>query len=249
MAASANSTDNHLNGGVAVYCGSSTGEQKAYVTAAESLGKALARQNRPLVYGGGSKGIMGVVSGTVLEHGGKVTGIVPYAMVISGGEREKGDSEKTLRVDIKEKGREAVETFVVQSMHERKVEMARRSVGFVGLPGGFGTFEEVLEVTTWTQLGIHDKPVVLVNVLGFWDPLRQLIKRSIQEGFIKSTSEHLVTFVDGPANPEEHPTYDWGTATLAALDEWERGRHHALFDWTQKMDGTADRKDGQLIAT
>jgi len=192
---------------------------------------------------------MGVVSGTVLECGGKVTGVVPYAMVISGGEREKGDSEKGLKVELKEKGREAIETVVVQSMHDRKVEMARRADGFIGLPGGFGTFEEVLEVTTWSQLGIHDKPVVLLNILGFWDPLRQLIEHSIQAGFIQSSNERLIVFVDGPAIPEEHITFDWGTAALKALDGWKRGHNHPLFDWTKVMNGTPNKEDGNWAAT
>lgn len=90
--------------------------------------------------------------------------------------------------------------------------------------------------------------VVLANVLGFWDPLRQLIRHSIQEGFIRAVSEALVIFVDGPVNPEEHLTFDWGKATLAALDEWKRGRNNPLFDWTRKMNGVADKED-KWIAT
>ncbi|KAF5324522.1 hypothetical protein D9611_004577 [Ephemerocybe angulata] len=221
---------------VAVYCGSSTGNQPAYVKAAMSVGQALARAKRPLVYGGGSKGIMGVVSGAVLEGGGKVTGIVPYAMISAGGEAEKTHS--AVMVQLNEEGREKIETIVVDSMHERKVEMARLSGGFVGLPGGFGTFEEVLEVTTWTQLGIHQKPVVLVNVLGFWEPLRQLIKTSISSGFIKPASEGIVIFLDGPADHALHEGFDWGSATLEAIDTW-RGDPSAVlpFDWKKTRDG------------
>lgn len=158
-------------------------------------------------------------------------------------------------------------------MHERKVEMAKRVNGFVGLPGGFGTFEEVnfgaklftyssnnsifpkvMEVTTWTQLGIHDKrefdskisasfrvigwyscilyeAVVLLNVLSFWDPLRVLVKSSIDAGFIKPSSERLIIFVDGPEDKGEHESYDWGKAALDALDSWERGSNEGLFTW------------------
>lgn len=245
----ASSTNGNHGGAVAVYCGSSMGKQDAHVAAARSIGKALALQKRSLVYGGGSKGIMGVVSGAVLENGGKVTGIIPHAMIISGGEGSRVDDEEAKGVELKEKGREAVETVVVQSMHERKVEMAKRADGFIGLPGGFGTFEEVLEVTTWTQLGIHDKPVVLCNVLGFWNPLRELIRHSVQEGFIRSASEGLIIFVDGPASTEEHLDFDWGTATLAALDKWAQGHNKPLFDWAQKMNGLEDKEEGRWIAT
>lgn len=130
------------------------------------------------------------------------------------------------------------------------------------------SFCQVLEVTTWTQLGIHDKrmwpsryitipsvlssfvpAVVLCNVLGFWDPLRQLIRHSIQEGFIRDAAENLVVFVDGPANPEEHITFDWGTATLAALDSWNHGHNKPPFDWAQKMNGATDKEEGKWIAT
>uniref|UniRef100_A0A8H8CN46 Cytokinin riboside 5'-monophosphate phosphoribohydrolase n=1 Tax=Psilocybe cubensis TaxID=181762 RepID=A0A8H8CN46_PSICU len=216
--------------GVAVYCGSSTGKCKAFATAARSLGLALAKHDRLLVYGGGSKGIMGVVSGAVLEGGGKVLGVIPHAMVAAGGEDEKVQS--TTKVYLNEAGREKVENIVVETMHERKVEMAQRADGFVGLPGGFGTFEEVLEVTTWSQLGIHDKPVVLINVLSFWEPLRTLIKSSIDAGFIKPSSERLIQFIDGPENHEEHESFDWGTAAIEALDNWEKGRGDPLFVWS-----------------
>ncbi|KAJ7063530.1 hypothetical protein C8F01DRAFT_1133374 [Mycena amicta] len=218
---------------VAVYCGSSFGIHRAFTAAATSLGHAIADANRPLVYGGGGKGLMGVISGAALERGGIVTGVVPYAMVAAGGESEKAPG---LAVELKEAGREAIEHIVVNSMHERKVEMAQRVCGFFGLPGGFGTFEEVLEVTTWTQLGIHNKPVVLLNVLGFFDPLRQLIHSSIECGFIKSVSKDLVVFVDGPSSHDEHETYNWGIAALKALDNWKRSADDGLFVWTQNKE-------------
>ncbi|KAL1705883.1 hypothetical protein EV121DRAFT_187334, partial [Schizophyllum commune] len=175
---------------VAVYCASSSGTEPAYIHAAESLGAAIAAAGRPLVYGGGSKGLMGTVSGAVLSGKGKVTGVVPYAMVAAGGEGEKSASKYT--VELNEKGREEVETIVVNSMHDRKVEMARRAEVFFGLPGGFGTFEEVMEVSTWTQLGIHRKPVILLNVLGYYDPLRQMIKNGIEAGFIQPYNESII---------------------------------------------------------
>jgi len=220
---------------VAVYCGSSLGTEKAFSSAAISLGHAIADARRPLVYGGGSKGIMGVVSGAVLERGGEVTGVVPYAMVAAGGELDKG--EASLAVDLEEAGREKIENIVVDSMHERKVEMAERVAGFFGLPGGFGTFEEVLEVTTWTQLGIHNKPVVLLNVLSFFEPLRQLINNGITYGFIKPASKDLIIFVDGPSSHAEHETFNWGEAALQVLDGWQRDAYSGLFDWTARKGG------------
>ncbi|KAI0263718.1 hypothetical protein BC834DRAFT_885220 [Gloeopeniophorella convolvens] len=218
---------------VAVYCGSSFGTEAAFRHAANSLGRALAAQGRPLVYGGGSKGIMGVVSGAVLEHGGSVTGVVPSAMSRAGGESEQVVSENGVPVYVQlgEKGREKVESIVVGSMHERKVEMARRACGFVGLPGGYGTFEEIMEVITWTQLGIHSKPVVVVNVLGFFDSLRALIQQAVKSGFIKAQNEHLALFIDCPAGADP-TTFDWGTAALSALDSWSP-TGPGLYTWAQ----------------
>lgn len=218
-----------------MYCGSSTGNSEAFAKAAISVGSALAKANRPLVYGGGSKGIMGIVSGSSLEHGGKVVGIVPYAMVAAGGEGEK--TKSGVMVQLNEVGREKVETIVVDSMHERKVEMAKRSEAFIGLPGGFGTFEEVMEVTTWTQLGIHRKPVVLVNVLGFWNPMKELINTSVKHGFIKESSDKLIIFVDGPENVEDHAEFDWGSASLKAIEEWKPEGFIPIFDWTMRANG------------
>ncbi|KAF7304936.1 hypothetical protein MKEN_01207900 [Mycena kentingensis (nom. inval.)] len=167
---------------------------------------------------------------SVSLYSASVIGVVPYAMVAAGGEQEKAAG---VSVQLNEAGREAIEHIVVDSMHERKVEMAKRSCGFVGLPGGFGTFEEVLEVTTWTQLGIHNKPVVLLNVLGFWEPLRHLINSSIDFGFIRPISKNLVVFVDGPASHTEHESYDWGKAALEALNAWKRDADDSLFKWTE----------------
>ncbi|KDR81489.1 hypothetical protein GALMADRAFT_134921 [Galerina marginata CBS 339.88] len=223
---------------IAVYCGSSTGQHRAFSAAAHSLGVALSAADRSLVYGGGSKGIMGIVSGSVLRNGGKVVGVLPRAMVAEGGEGEKVGNAN---VHLNEVGREKVETILVDSMHERKVEMAKRADGFVGLPGGFGTFEEVLEVTTWSQLGIHDKPVILLNVLSFWDPLRTLIKNSIDAGFIKPASERLIIFIDGPPRLEDHELFDWGNAAIEALDNWKRGQTKPLFEWPNRMDASYNR--------
>lgn len=204
---------------VAVYCASSLGEKETYRRAAISVGQALAQAGRPLVYGGGSQGLMGLVSSAALDGGGKVTGIMPRAMVTWGGENDKTDPSMPVVLDPERQ--EKMELVVVDSMHARKVEMARRSVGFIGLPGGFGTYEEVMEVTTWTQLGIHTKPVVLVNALSFWEPLRQLIRNGIEAGFIPPSNEQLIVFVDGPSEHSKHIDFDWGAAAIEAIEGWK----------------------------
>ncbi|KAG6903179.1 hypothetical protein C0995_002722 [Termitomyces sp. Mi166 len=140
---------------IAVYCGSSLGKHQAFANAASSVGRALAAQNHPLIYGGGMQGLMGIVAATVLKDGGEVTGITPYPIYAAGGEREKSTTAHVILGSAD--NAKMMKTIIVDSMHERKVEMAKHSMAFIGLPGGFGTFEEVFEVTTWTQLGIHNK--------------------------------------------------------------------------------------------
>ncbi|PVG02587.1 hypothetical protein CPB86DRAFT_528799 [Serendipita vermifera] len=210
---------------VCVYCASSMGTHPAYENSAKSLGAALARSSRPLIYGGGKMGLMGTVSQAVLDNGGHVTGISPFAMVAAGGE-----GSKTLEG-----------ANIDSSMHDRKLEMAKKADGgFVALPGGFGTLEEVLEVTTWSQLAIHIKPVFLVNVLGYYGPLREQITLGVKAGFIKEESVQLITFIDGPADMDEHTTFDWGEAVVKALDEWKpTGWKGFGFDWGKQMNGRA----------
>ncbi|KAF7441128.1 hypothetical protein PC9H_001477 [Pleurotus ostreatus] len=219
---------------VAVYCASSMGRKDAYRLAAVSVGHALAEANRPLVYGGGSKGIMGVVSGAALEKGGRVTGVVPYPMLVAGGEQDKTSPSK---IRLNEKGREKI---IVDTMHERKVEMARRSCAFIGLPGGFGTFEEIMEVTTWTQLGIHNKPVILLNVHSYWEPIRSMIQTAVDEGFVQPHNAALVSFVNGPgpdASTEEHENFDWGRAAIKVIENWKRDPGECPYDWTASRSG------------
>jgi predicted Rossmann-fold nucleotide-binding protein len=153
-------------------------------------------------------------------------------------------------------------------MHERKVEMARRACGFIGLPGGYGTFEEVFEVTTWTQIGIHSKrtdpvslyrlhasntltpttAVVLANVLGYFDPVRSLIQNAIKDGFIQPVGANLIKFVDGPPDHSLHESFDWGKALLAELDSWRGHPSYSLgYDWTKSRDG--NEKTEPLSAT
>ncbi|EIN08031.1 hypothetical protein PUNSTDRAFT_70434 [Punctularia strigosozonata HHB-11173 SS5] len=247
------------NSAIAVYCGASYGTQKAFELAAVSLGRALAKAGRGLVYGGGNGGIMGIVSSTVRDEGGDVLGVIPYAMVASGGE---GEQRSALRSASKG-GKDEVKQIAVRSMHERKTIMADRSCGFIGLPGGYGTYEEVLEVTTWTQLGIHNKPVVVVNVLGFYDPLRDLIRNGVRNGFIRAHNEALVVFVDGPplSSPNSptaedvaaHELFDWGTAAVAAIERWTpSGKPVYPFDWSREMPSTGAQdllQDKALHAT
>ncbi|KAJ7613103.1 hypothetical protein FB45DRAFT_981825 [Roridomyces roridus] len=216
---------------VAVYCASTLGKQLAYRNAAVSLGAGIAKTGRSLVYGGGMKGIMGVIPSAVLQGGGNVTGIVPYAISIAGGE---GSGASPQVQGAMSENAERVETIVVDSMNERKTEMAKRVHGFFGLPGGFGTLDEILEVITWTQIGFHSKPIVLINVHGYFEPLRQLIRNGIAEGFIPADNENFVIFVDGPQDRLGHETFDWGRAGLAALEGWDSGSSKPLFDWVEK---------------
>ncbi|KAF9457233.1 hypothetical protein BDZ94DRAFT_1176017 [Collybia nuda] len=248
----ANSIDlSYSKGGIAVYCGSSIGAQKAYANAAQSVGRALAQAKRPLIYGGGAQGLMGIVSGSTLASGGDAIGIVPYAIHVGGGEREKSVANGSLHVEsiLGASVRAKHEKIVVDSMHERKVQMAKRSVGFIGLPGGFGSFEEVMEVATWTQLGIHDKPVVMLNVLGFYEPLRQLIQNGITEGFINAANYGLVIFVDGPEAHDEHEAFDWGNAAVKAVESWQPQSVTPKYDWSKRLNGTYNTKEGALAAT
>lgn len=153
---------------VCVYCGSATGHDPRFAAAADELGTALARASVTLVYGGGSLGLMGRIAQKVLQEGGKVVGIIPRFLH----EREVMLTEVT-------------ELIVTEDMHERKRLMFERSDGFVALPGGVGTLEEVVEMMTWSQLGRHDKPIVLANVADFWGPLNALIQHMLDAGFIR----------------------------------------------------------------
>src|SRR5215471_16321464 len=163
---------------VCVYCGSSAGADPAFATAARALGKILADSGVRLVYGGGSVGMMGALAGSVLAHGGAVTGVIPEFLV---------NAEHMLAG--------AQEIIVTRDMHERKRVMFERADAFVALPGGLGTLEELVEQVTWAQLGRHSKPILLANIAGFWEPLRELIDHMNALGFIHSFSRlnYLIT--------------------------------------------------------
>jgi uncharacterized protein (TIGR00730 family) len=152
---------------VCVYCGSSAGADPAFAAAARALGKILADNRIRLVYGGGSVGMMGALADSVLTHGGNVTGVIPDFLV---------NKEHMLA--------SAQEIVVARDMHERKRVMFERADAFVALPGGIGTLEELVEQLTWAQLGRHRKPILLANIAGFWDPLRELIDHMGALGFL-----------------------------------------------------------------
>jgi uncharacterized protein (TIGR00730 family) len=153
---------------ICVYCGSNTGTNPAYAAAARLLGQTMANERIGLVYGGGGLGLMGELARTVLAHGGRVTGIIPAFL---------SEKERMLR--------DADELIVVDDMHQRKKLMFDKSDAFVALPGGIGTLEELVEQLTWAQLGRHTKPIVLVNIDGFWEPLRALLRHMSAEAFIR----------------------------------------------------------------
>ena len=157
---------------VCVYCGSGAGQNPAFADAARALGQSLASAGIGLVYGGGDLGLMGIVARAVLEHDGHVTGIMPRFL--------KGRERMLVEVH---------ELVVVDDMHQRKHLMFERSDAFVALPGGLGTLEEFVEQLTWAQLGRHQKPIVLVNVHGFWNPLLELFDHMMDHSFIRTDFE------------------------------------------------------------
>lgn len=161
---------------VCVYCGSSPGRDDIYLKAGHTLGRSIAESGLRLIYGGGTKGIMGAVSDGALRAGGKVTGIIPSFLI-----NKEATNAATNRLD---------EMIVTENMHERKHMMFEKSDAFVALPGGIGTVEEIVEVMTWAQLGRHRKPIVFVNIKKFWDPMLMLIEHMRAEGFVHTG--HLV---------------------------------------------------------
>ena len=162
-----------------VYCGSNRGTSPAFTEAAVTLGKALASRGIGLVYGGGHVGLMGVIADAALAAGGEVIGVIPTALK----EKELGHSGLTAM-------------HVVGSMHERKQLMADLSDGFVAMPGGIGTLEELFETFTWLQLGFHHKPVALLNVGGFYDGIVAFVSQLTRDGFLKSAHQDCLLVDD-----------------------------------------------------
>ena len=161
---------------ICVYCGSQPGRDPAYIAAGRALGKSIAAHGLRLVYGGGTKGIMGAVAAGALANGGEVTGIIPEFLV---------DMEAT-----RHSLGELSELIVTEDMHARKHTMFERADAFVTLPGGIGTLEEIVEIMTWGQLGRHEKPIVFANIAGFWKPMLELVDHMREQGFIHRA--HLV---------------------------------------------------------
>ena len=170
---------------ICVFCGSSPGSNSAYADAARDLGRALVNRGLGLVYGGESIGLMGLLADEVMKGGGEVIGVLPESMVA----REAGKPDLL----------ELTELRVVHSMHERKQTMSDLSDGFAALPGGMGTFEELCEILTWAQLGIHSKPIGLVNANGYYEPLLTLFDHAVNEGFISPTNRALLKSADTPS--------------------------------------------------
>ena len=160
---------------ICVFCGSSPGNRSAYRKAAVSLGQELARRRLRLVYGGGNVGLMGVLADAVLEAGGTVVGVIPQALV-----------------DKEVAHRGLTELRIVESMHQRKAQMADLADAFIAMPGGFGTLEEFCEMLTWLQLGLHSKPCGLLNIEGFFDPLLALFDRAVADRLLRSEQRDSV---------------------------------------------------------
>ncbi len=184
---------------VCVFCGSSPGRDPRHGQAAAALARALAARGLALVYGGGSVGLMGVLADHALAAGATVIGVIPHALAAR---------------ELAHRG--VPDMRVVPTMHARKALMAELADGFVALPGGIGTFEELFEVMTWAQLGIHRKPVGVLNVGGYYDPLVALLQHADAEGFIWATGRELVAVEDDPdrlldrlARYEPPPAPEW----------------------------------------
>ncbi|MCA0438657.1 MAG: TIGR00730 family Rossman fold protein [Actinobacteria bacterium] len=177
---------------VCVFCGSSPGNDPAYLAAARATGTELARRGLTLVYGAGSVGLMGAVADAALAAGGSVVGVIP---------------EHLMGVEVDHRG--LTELHVVESMHARKALMAQRSDAFVALPGGFGTIEEVVEILTWSQLGLHRKGVGFLDVAGYYTPLLRFFQQAVAAGFVREANLTLYE-----ADSEIGPLLD-------ALARWE----------------------------
>ncbi|WP_337042937.1 TIGR00730 family Rossman fold protein [Emticicia sp. 17c] len=164
---------------ILVYCGANTGKNPAYKLAAETLGKKLAENNIKLVYGAGSVGLMGVVADATLAHGGYVVGVIPDFLI---------------KMEVGHKG--LSELHEVETMHERKALMEKLCEGIIALPGGYGSIDELFEILTWAQLGLHSKPIGILNVNGFYDFLLKQLDLMVQEGFLKQESRDLLLIAD-----------------------------------------------------
>lgn len=186
---------------ICVYCGSRDGALAQYIQAAQAVGTWIGQHQGQLVYGGGSTGLMGQVARATHAAGGRVVGVIPQALV----ERELANNA-------------CDELIVVHTMHERKRIMADRCDAFLALPGGIGTFEELFEVWTWRQLGYHHKPIGLLNVANYYDPLLSFIEHSLSQAFITAPVRKLLTVGADPAPLLQTLVQSAGLAAAAQLD-------------------------------
>ncbi|OHY79376.1 TIGR00730 family Rossman fold protein [Marinobacter sp. AC-23] len=168
---------------VAVYCGSRSGNEPLYAEKAKELGEFFGNNGIDLVFGGGHVGLMGIIADAVLASGGKVYGVIPEHLR----DRELAHTGLT-------------ELFVVKDMHERKAKMAELADGFVALPGGIGTLEEIFEVWTWAQLGVHQKPCAFYNVNGFYNPLLEMVKTMVATGFVSQQYLDMIVLAQTPTD-------------------------------------------------
>ncbi len=187
-----------------VFCGSNPGHDPRYRAEAENVGRILAERQIELVYGGGNVGLMGVVADACLEAGGTTIGVIPEALMDKEVEGRPVDHRSLTRLEV------------VDSMHTRKARMAELSDGFIALPGGFGTFEEFCEILTWGQLGFHTKPMGLLNVNGFYNPLLALFDHAVNEGFLRAqnramalTDADIERLLDAMNHYQPEPVTKW----------------------------------------
>lgn len=184
---------------IAIFCGSSKGFDPIHAAAAQEIGQTLARQGTQIVYGAGNVGLMGILADAALEAGGQVLGVIPFFL------KEKEVCHTGLS-----------ELVVTQTMHERKQIMAERSDGFIILPGGFGTLDEFFEILTWRQLGLHDKPIGVLDVGGFYGHLLAHVKQIWEKGFLReanlrlfTTAENLPALLEKMAQPVNRMQDKW----------------------------------------
>lgn len=168
---------------ICVFCGSSPGKGVKHLVAAQKLGNVLVKENLRLIYGGGNIGIMGEIANTVLQYNGEVTGVIPEDLVA----REAALKDVT-------------ELIIVDSMHERKAKMQELSDGFIAMSGGIGTLEEFFEIWTWAQLGIHSKPVGILNIDGYYDLLIEFIYNSVKNEFVNENNLKMIVIDSDPEN-------------------------------------------------
>ncbi len=189
---------------IAVFCGSRRGEDPEFARTADALGVEIVRRGIELVFGGGNVGLMGVVADAVLASGGRAVGVIPKGLL----DREVGHRGLT-------------ELIVVKTMHERKATIARMSEGFVALPGGIGTFEEILEIWTWAQLGMHAKPIGILNVHGYYDKLVAFLDHAVDQGFFARTTRDMLIVEEDPATLLDSFVAYQGPSVRQWIDEGE----------------------------